>query len=606
MQLQGSTRIGWALFDPIWYLATYPAARQSVGDRSPAEILQFYLEHGQALNHSPNIYFAETWHRRKYPRVAAAVSRGQFASAFDAYCREGFNGRSPHWLFDEIFYRTRYADLTEDYLVANGTVNGYDHYLRHGDRSARSGHVLFDPVFYAFGLNDEEQRTAEEQGCFTHYLRGLTSKRPEPRTTIYFDPSWHVAAWKETAETGDPQDWLCALHHYLCNETPTKFDPLPEFSEDYYLARYSDVASDVHTGRYRNGYEHFLAKGREELRSPSRQIDLAYYASRADVVSSFQEGRSGDAFTHYLMIGRLQELPTSTEQAISQESAQLLFRQKANVLLPLRGRHKIAFQRHEQAELSVLMVLHDQFPLTLMALASLRDNYPGPLELILVDSGSTDETRHIARYVSGANILRFEHNIGFLRGCNAGLQFTTTDFVLFLNNDVELAHDAVGAALRRLKSHPNAGAVGGKVVRCHGLLQEAGSVIWRDGTTSGYLRGQSPLAPEANFVRKVDYCSGVFLMVRGDLVRQLEGFDEGFAPAYYEDADLCIRVVQAGFDILYDTSVIIFHYEHGSAKKGGAPTAEMDRNRAIFFAKASQPFAMSPGQGRLETSLLSL
>jgi glycosyltransferase involved in cell wall biosynthesis len=95
------------------------------------------------------------------------------------------------------------------------------------------------------------------------------------------------------------------------------------------------------------------------------------------------------------------------------------------------------------------MVLHNQFELTLMALGSLRANYAGEIELILVDSGSSDETRYIERYVPGATYLRFDDNIGYLRGCNAGLTFATADTVLYLNNDIELAPGAVGEALRR-------------------------------------------------------------------------------------------------------------------------------------------------------------
>jgi len=113
----------------------------------------------------------------------------------------------------------------------------------------------------------------------------------------------------------------------------------------------------------------------------------------------------------------------------------------------------------------------------------------------------------------GATQLRFDTNIGFLKGCNAALPSASADFVLLLNNDVELAPGAVAAALHRLASDPAIGAVGGKVIRTHGLLQEAGNIIWRDGVTSGYLRDASPLAPEANFVRDVDFCSGVFLML---------------------------------------------------------------------------------------------
>ena len=150
-------------------------------------------------------------------------------------------------------------------------------------------------------------------------------------------------------------------------------------------------------------------------------------------------------------------------------------------------------------------------------------------------------------------------------------------------------------------SQPGVGAVGGKIVRCHGLLQEAGCIVWRDGSTSGYLRGQSPAAPEANFVRKVDFCSGVFLMVRGDMVRRQEGFDDSFAPAYYEDADLCVRIARAGYDVLYDPSVIVFHHEYGSAEGAGAPVAQMDRNRPIFLRKHVDYLQARPIQGRPAT-----
>ncbi|MGA8195523.1 MAG: glycosyltransferase [Acetobacteraceae bacterium] len=576
LRLPGSPAIAWAVFDPDWYLATYPAARQTAPDHSPTGVLHFYIEHGQALGHSPNRYFDEAWHLRRYPRVAEAVRTGRVASGFDAYCREGLHGRSPHWLFDEFFYRTRYADLTEDCLAADGAVNGYDHYLRHGDRVGRSGHPLFDPATYRAQLDPADQRTADAQGCFTHYLRSLSPNQPERRTTLYFDPSWHAAARQRSPATDDPDRWLGALHHYLGNATPTDYDPLPDFSERDYLGRYADAANAVASGRYRNGYAHFLAKGKAELRAPTRQIDLALHAPRA-----------ADAFEHHLTFGRSQRSPAAptNEPAAAEAAAQRLFRLRADTLLPLFGRQMLDFTCREPADLSVLMVLHNQFPLTLMALGSLRENFPGAIELILVDSGSSDETRDIDRYVVGAHVLRFDANIGYLRGCNAALQLTSADVVLYLNNDVLLASDAVGAALRRLRSNPRVGAVGGKVVRCHGVLQEAGCIVWRDGSTSGYLRDQSPLVPEANFVRTVDFCSGVFLMVRGDLVRRLEGFDDSFAPAYYEDADLCVRIAQAGHDVLYDPSVIVFHHEYGSADGAGTPAAHMERNRGVFARK---------------------
>lgn len=587
LRLQGSNTIAWAAFDPDWYLRTYPAVAETIGSGSRAAILRFYLDQGQGLGHSPNLYFDEAWHLRRYPRVAYAVRSRRVASAFDAYCRGGFYGRSPHWLFDEVFYRTRYLDLTEDYLASRDLVNGYDHYLRYGDQSGRSGHILFDPTLYVTELTDRGRQAAAESGCFTHYLRSLPMQSPEPRTTIYFDPSWHMAAWEQEEEPDESREWLCALHHYLCNDTPTAFDPLREFSERYYLGRYGDVAEAVESGKYRNGYEHFLARGQQELRSPNWMIDLADYVSLDRMTGGADRTVSRDAFVHYLTSDRKQNALSQqlVPQPVSAEAGRLLFRRKAEVLQPVLGRQNLDFSFQGRAELSVIMVLHNQFPLTLMAIESLRKNFTGAMELILIDSGSTDETRHIGRYISGAQIWRFEQNLGFIRSCNAALTFVTADFVLYLNNDVELVSEAIATALRQLRQNPRVGAVGGKIVSCHGLLQEAGSIIWRDGTTSGYLRGASPLTPEGNFVRTVDYCSAVFLLTRTDLVRQLEGFDDSFAPAYYEDADLCVRMAKAGYSVLYDPSIVVFHYEHGSATDAGAPAAAMSANLQVFVQK---------------------
>jgi GT2 family glycosyltransferase len=130
--------------------------------------------------------------------------------------------------------------------------------------------------------------------------------------------------------------------------------------------------------------------------------------------------------------------------------------------------------------------------------------------------------------------------------------FATADAVLYLNNDLELAPGAIAAGLHRLKSDTQIGAVGGMIVRTHGVLQEAGGIVWRDGSTQGYMRDASPLAPEANFVREVDFCSGAFLMARRALLVELKGFDEAFVPASYEDVDLCLRMAAAGYRVVYD------------------------------------------------------
>ncbi len=588
LRLPSEAIITWAAFDADRYLCTYPIIDSDLSDTDPATILQFYLVRGQFLGHSPNPFFDEAFFLANTPAAAGAVQAGEAASGFDAYCRAAGRHRRPHWLFDEALYRERSADLTDEVLQSHGLVNGYDHYLRTGNKEGRIASPFFDRTTYLSQLSPDDLADAEAEGPYIHYLRRLPLGGSLLRTTPYFDPEWYLQRYPDVADAIAARHWLCPLHHYLANPTPTEFDPLPLFSERYYLARYPDISKAVETGRHRNGFEHFLRSGARELRSPGESFDLHYYVTaHHSVRTDLESGAAPHAFAHYLTIGRaagLAVLPPRDDD-VTEGQAKTLFRTRARNLLPLFARQPLDFTITDKPGLSVVMVLHNQFEFTMQALSSLRQNWPGPIELVLVDSGSSDETRFIGRYVHGASLLRFDINLGFVRSCNAGLTAVAGDAVLLLNNDVELGPGAIAAALRRLHSDPRIGIVGGKIIRTHGRLQEAGCIIWRDGASLGYMRDASPLAPEANFVRDVDYCSGAFLMIRGEVLAKLEGLCDEFAPAYYEDVDLCIRARQAGFRVVYDPDVVIHHFEYGSASSFRAVEAETARAREVFIRR---------------------
>lgn len=560
LKLPGETEIAWAVFDAAWYLQTYPEVLETLQDEHPATLLAWYLDHGQRRGHCPNIFFDESWHRHAYPAIRAMVRDGHYASAFDSYCRGG-QARSPHWLFDEPWYRRRYAhDLTDDTLAANHLINGYDHFLRHGAGEGRIGHPLFDTAYFIAGLDPEEAERARHQGPFRYYLQRIAVPVPEPRTSPFFDPAWYLRQYPQVADAIAAGTRPCALHHYLSNETPSEFDPLPQFSERFYLAQNPGVAETVERGERRNGYAHFLLHGALELRSPSAAIDLRWYAAQPQVCDDLEHGRTADAFAHWLLIGRQQGLPSAPppEERPTEGQASTVFRRKAEVVAQLLGRAPLDFSVADTPAVSVVMVLRDGFSLTLATLASLRANLTADLDLILVDSGSTDETRNITRYVRGAQVMRFDADLGPLAGANAGLVATRGDTTLFLSNDVDLLPDALPAALRCLASAATIGAVGARIIRPHGALEEAGGIVWRDGSVQPYQRDASPLLPEATFRRDVDYCSRTFLLVRTPLLQRLEGFDDTFPPGSFEDADLCVRVQQAGFRVVYDPAVAVY------------------------------------------------
>ncbi len=339
----------------------------------------------------------------------------------------------------------------------------------------------------------------------------------------------------------------------------------------------------IESGQFRNGYDHFIQFGVFECRKPHPDIDLAAYFRSVDVQADIQNGLCRDAFAHYVAKSLSGELVTP-RIAISEPESRALFAARARHLRPLFARQKIDFSVTGEPRISAIVVMYNQLDLTLAALDSLRRNFSGDIELILADSGSTDQTRHIERYVAGAKLVRFNHNVGFIEGCNSALPHVTAPVTLFMNNDILLERGAVAAALARLAASPAIGAVGGKIIRSNGALQEAGCIIWRDGGTQGYLRDADPNIPEANFVREVDFCSAVFLAVRTELLQRLGGFDPEFKPAYFEETDLCIRLQQAGHSVVYDPAITIIHQEYSS---GDAAIANvmMAQNSPKFRAK---------------------
>ncbi len=576
-------RSAWSMFDPAWYLARYPEAAAEMQRSGITDTEQFYREQGAQLGHSPNMYFDETYYLRENVDVAMHVASGSIASGFAHYCSDGHRERAPHWLFSEKFYRTENPDITRGVLDRHGLVNGYDHYLSLGDRGFRSGHWLFDPMLYRNNKSEQDPALPGSGGSFVQFLAGGCVSGTLSRVSWYFDPHWYLDRYPEVRRELDAGGWSCALHHFLCNPTPQRYQALEWFSEAYYAETYPDVQDAVDAGRFRSGYEHFVKHGAAERRRPHPDIDLLHYFLSGRVQADLEGGAFRDAFAHWLSRLSSGQLARSVEPVAEPQSKQL-FARAADNLLPHLARRGLDFTVSGAAELSVIVVLHNQFALTMMAMASLRANFAGAIELILVDSGSHDETRHIERTITGAKLIRFPYNAGFVESCNTALAHVSAPAVLYLNNDLLLGPDACRLALDRLFSAPDIGAVGGKLIRTNGQLQEAGSIIWRDGTTFGYLRDGDPNAPEANFVREVDYCSGAFLMLRSEEVRSHGGFDDDYRPAYYEEADLCVRLRKSGWRILYDPAVLIQHFEYGSAD-ATASTRLMQRNHRIFVSK---------------------
>ncbi len=136
---------------------------------------------------------------------------------------------------------------------------------------------------------------------------------------------------------------------------------------------------------------------------------------------------------------------------------------------------------------------------------------------------------------------------------------------MFLNNDTLVEADWLDELVRTFETLPGVGLVGAKLLYPDGKLQEAGGIIWRDGSAWNYGRGDDPELPEYSYARQVDYVSGACIMVTADLFREVGGFDMHYAPAYGEDSDLALRIRTLGRKVIYQPLARVVHLEGASS-----------------------------------------
>jgi GT2 family glycosyltransferase len=236
-------------------------------------------------------------------------------------------------------------------------------------------------------------------------------------------------------------------------------------------------------------------------------------------------------------------------------------------LLARVGRiRSVFFPRHEKPLVSIIIPVYNNVRYTAACLnAVLRELDSIPCEVIVVDDGSTDGTAEYLESCSGIQVVRHEVNLGFVKSINDGAAIARGRYLHLLNNDTIVTGGWKSALLRTFESRDRVGAVGSQLRAPDGTISEAGAIVWRDGNGANYGRGRTATDSGVTFPREVDYCSAASLMVRADVFRHVGGLSDEFAPAYYEDADLCFRIRDAGYRVLYQPASVVVHFEGRTA-----------------------------------------
>ncbi len=243
----------------------------------------------------------------------------------------------------------------------------------------------------------------------------------------------------------------------------------------------------------------------------------------------------------------------------------------------------------------MIISTYGQLAASLACLQSIADHAPRcPIEVIVVDDAyKGDEDMGALREVGGIILLRHASNLGFLLSCNAAARMARGRYLYLLNNDTQLQPGSIDALVDLLEARPDAAMAGSKLLFADRRLQEAGGIVWNDASAWNYGRGDDPSYPEYNYVREADYCSGASLMVRRACFEALGGFDEAFAPAYYEDVDLAFRLRAQGMRVLYEPRSVVIHHEglsHGTDLAIGPKTAQVT-NQALMLQRWGETLA---------------
>ena len=493
------------------------------------------------------------WYQRRYPDVV-----GSGLTAVEHFARHGFfEGRDPNPLFNTDWYRHHHDVASER--------NCLQHYLVEGHRAGLEPSIYFDSEWYV----SQAGRLDAERSPLEHYwsIGWRHCHDPHP----LFDAVWYLGQRPRGLGVG-----MVPYVHFLSFGVHEGLSPSPLFDPNAYLELNIEVAE---AGA--EPFTHFLSWGRHEARLTSELVDSDFYklqypddplvhrwGSEAHFARfGWAENRqiSRDPLANRIMRFVAERAHSSRRFATSLEFG-------GTSIDPIDWGARadaVVVRGYENPRVSIIIPTLDHADDVIRCVESIsRLPDTTSSRIVVVDDGSSEEQHRLLTRLRGVDLVRMEQNTGFAGACKAGVDSTSTEFILLLNNDTEVLPGWLDALVAEMDTNSRTGIAGSMVLRADCRLQEAGGIVWSDGTGSHVASGEWPTQGVARYRRPVDFCSGASLLVRRSLWDSIGGFDDQLAPAYYEDVDLCFSARGQGYETVYRPDSVILHREGSSHGRG--------------------------------------
>jgi GT2 family glycosyltransferase len=223
-----------------------------------------------------------------------------------------------------------------------------------------------------------------------------------------------------------------------------------------------------------------------------------------------------------------------------------------------------------------------------------------PYETIVVlNQANTEAETQLRGAATGIQVVSSPVNLGLAGAGNRGRALARGELLIVLHDDAEIEPGWMEALVETADVHPEAGAIGGKVLYPDGRLQWAGAILWQKAICSKPWAGNAPPPTAFDRLRAVDFCGTSSLLVRASLWDFIGGLDEQFYPVYYVDADLAMAIRKLGFVVLYQPDSRIRHHQAASTNPSFRNFL-LDRNQHLFLKKwgaaldKHEPYENSP------------